>query len=243
MKKMIKILVLMLLVATPFSLQSCDNDGYSLGDFVVSFATVKRVTNSYYLEADTGEKLWVSAGYLGYRGLDGQRVIANYTILSDSDGEFDHYVKVNALTEILTKNTEEVKTENDDKEFGKDNLYRLNDLWFSRGYLNVDFTYILPKTNEKHRISMVQNSLKENPDDGYIHLELRYNMYNNMSSYIANGLVSFSTKSIDTTNKNGFKIMWKNRDGKEELVTLDFKSKRQVEPTEDYALNSSATIE
>lgn len=234
MKKMIKILVLTLLVVTPFSLQSCDNDGYSLGDFVISYATVKRVTNTYYLQIDSGKKLWVSAGYLGYRGLDGQRVIANYTILGDGNGEFDYYVKVNGLDEVLTKNVEEVKTEKDDKEFGNDNLYKLNDMWLGGGYLNVGFSYILPKTAEKHRISLVQNRLKESQEDGYIHLELRYNTYNNLSNYFANGLVSFSTLSLNTIGKKGFKVMWKDREGKEQIETIDFAVKKEISVGEKY---------
>ena len=235
MKKMIKILVLTLLVVTPFSLQSCDNDGYSLGDYAISYATVKRVTNSYYLQLDSGDKLWVSAGYLSYRGIDGQRVIANYTILGDSDGgEFDYYVKVNGLQEILTKNVEEVKSEKDDQEFGNDNFYRLNEMWLGGGYLNVGFSYILPKTSEKHRISLVQNMLKGPLEDEYIHLELRYNTYNNVSNYFANGLVSFSTLALDTTGKKGFKVMWRDRDDKEQIETIDFSVKKEVTVGEKY---------
>lgn len=242
MKKMIKILVLTLLVITPFSLQSCDNDGYSLGDFAVSYATVKRATNTYYLKLDSGAKLWVSAGYLGYNGLDGQRVIANYTILSDGNGEFDYYVKVNGLDELLTKNIEQVKSEKDDADFGNDNLYGLNDIWFGGGYVNVDFSYVLPKTAQKHRISLVENMLKESPEDGYMYLELRYNTYDNLSSYYSRGIACFSTQSVELDGKKGFKVMWKDRDGKEQIATLDFSNKKKISPNEDYQSAGLASI-
>lgn len=239
MKKIIKtILLTCLVVITPFSMQSCNDDGYSLGDFSLSYATVKRATNTYYLQLDSGQKMWVSAGYLGYQGVDGQRVIANYTILGDSQGEFDYYVKVNNLWNILTKNIEKVETEKQDKDFGNDKLYRINNMWLGGGYINVDFAFFLPQSNIQHRISLVENRLEEYPDDGYLYLELRYNSYDNISNYVEDGMVSFNTNNVSIEGKKGFKIIWKNVKGEDVIETLEVKEEKPVTPEEEPKLNS-----
>ena len=86
MKKLGFLLLAWLLAMIPF-LQSCDdNDGYSLGDFAVDWATV-RVTegDTYSLKADNWGSLWPAATSIpGYRPIDGQRVLAYFNPLWDT---------------------------------------------------------------------------------------------------------------------------------------------------------------
>lgn len=92
-------------------LPSCldDDDSYSLGDIWIAVATVvPEGNNVYYLRLDDGDKLWPAAtNYPNYQPKPNQRALVNFTILADSTqsnlGGFSHYVKVNAIHNILTK--------------------------------------------------------------------------------------------------------------------------------------------
>ena len=82
-----------------------DNDGYSLGDFRISIATVvPEGQQSYSLLLDNGEKLWPAASDVYYRPSVNQRVFVNYTLLSDKMDGYDHYVKINDIWNVLTNN-------------------------------------------------------------------------------------------------------------------------------------------
>ncbi|WP_025069501.1 hypothetical protein [Bacteroides propionicifaciens] len=244
MKKIItRIILSCLVIMSVSSLQSCNDDGYSLGDFYLSYATVKRGTNTYYLQLDSGDKLWVAAGYLGYNGVDGQRVIADYTILSDKQGEFAHYVKVNNLWNILTKNIEKVETEKQDEEFGNNKLFGINEMWFGGGYININFSFFLPQVNRQHRISLVENLLNDQySDDGYLYLELRYNSYNNESDYVGKDMVSFNTNNVNLEGKKGFKIIWKNAEDEEVIQTLEVKKAKPVDSEDMPKLNQDNMV-
>ena len=77
--------------------------------------------------------------------------------------------------------------------------------------------------SEKHRISLVQNKIEpeapETPEalnvdeDGYIHLELRYNTYDDVTGYRGWGRVSYNLEEFYPTAKDaaetefkGFKV-------------------------------------
>ncbi|EGJ70919.1 hypothetical protein Bcop_0702 [Bacteroides coprosuis DSM 18011] len=226
MKTMIKKIFLACLSVTMLvGFQSCnDDDGYSLGDFWISYATVVREGNTYSLKLDSGQKLWVGAGWINYNSVDGQRVVADYTILGDNYNGYDHIVKVNYLYEILTKNVEFVKSEEDDKKFGNDGIPSVNEMWVSNDYLNIKFTYRLPSEAKAHKVSLVENQLKESPDDSSIYLEFRYNTYNNNSSYVSNSMASFNLNTIDLSGKTGIKILWKNEKGEESTIDVPLKN-------------------
>lgn len=172
-------------------LQSCDDDGYSLGNYVVRMATVRVISgNSYYLEIDNGKTLFPAASdVLWYKPVDGQRVVANYTLLGDDYGNYDHAVKVNFLSNVLTKTVEDLTAEDEEK-FGNDPV-RIIDMWAGGNYLNVEFWINLP-SQYKHRISLVNNTSEDWPDDGYIHLEYRYNDQDDTTGYWRRSIVSFN---------------------------------------------------
>ena len=79
------------------ALQSCDdNDGYSLGDIAVDWATVRVVGgDTYSLNADRWGTLWPAATAIPfYKPIDGQRVITYFNPLYDNYEGYDHAVKV-----------------------------------------------------------------------------------------------------------------------------------------------------
>lgn len=180
-----------MLVASPFVLQSCDDDdGYSLGNFVVRMATIRvEGGNVYSLEIDNGQKLWVGASDVyWYKPTDGQRAIVNYTLLADREGDFDHVVKVNYLSDVLTKPVDDL-TEENEEEFGNDGAL-IEDMWIGGNYLNVQFRFYLP-SHYRHRVSLVKNTTVEDPEDGYIHLEYRYNNQDDVTNVWTRSFVSF----------------------------------------------------
>lgn len=195
MKKLSLYLITMMLIAIPM-LQSCDDDGYSLGDFTVRMATIHIVNgDTYYLEIDNGQKLWPAAtGIPWYKPVDGQRVWADYTLLSDEipETEYAHAIKVNYLFNVLTKTVDELTAENEE-EIGNDPAY-IEDMWIGGNYLNVQFLINIP-VNELHRVSLVENTLTGDPlidEEGYIHLEYRFNKADDVYSNVRRSYVSFN---------------------------------------------------
>lgn len=203
-------LTVVMMTALLPALQSCDdNEGYSLGDFTPPlWATVRTDGGAFYLDCDVWGTLWpVNIDLGGYKPVDGQRVITVFNPLSDQYGEYDHAVKILSLRDVLTKKVEELTAENEE-EYGNDPLFIYKgDLSVSGNHLNVVFLQNLPKTT-KHRISLVQSAEDiEAATDGYVHLQLRYNNYDDLSGVRAYGAVSFSLESLNIpSDTKGIKL-------------------------------------
>lgn len=181
----------LIFLALPFlALTSCnDNDGYSLNKFWIGMATVENTANSnaFFLRSDNNNLLWVGAtGIPGYRPRTGQRVIANYTILSDGNGNYQHDVRLNNAYNVLTKEIFNVTPATQDS-IGNDPI-GINDMWIGGNYLNVEFFY--GGQNRRHFINLVSDASKAY-NDGRIHLEFRHNAYDDPATYRFNGIASF----------------------------------------------------
>jgi len=231
MKKFNLYLLLLVLAFTPV-LQSCldDNDGYSLGNYTVALATVKTdAGNSVYFVLDNGETLWPAASFVSYNGLEnGTRIIGNFTFLSDAQNGFDHYVRLNDYSKVLTKNIINLTEANKDS-IGDDPV-RVTDLWRSGNYINVEFDMNLPSA-QKHRVNLVRNTMKEYPDDGYTYYEFRYNDMNDITDYIGHSLVSFWLGDLELMNMTpdfkGWKIRINSAVNGEKIIVIDYKTKQQ----------------
>lgn len=187
-------------------LQSCDDDdGYSLGDFTPPlWATIRTDGGVFYLDCDVWGTLWpVNTNLSGYRPVDGQRVITVFNPLSDRYGQYDHAVKILSLQNVLTKKVETLTAENE-AEYGNDPLYiDKRDLGISGNHLNVIFLQNVPNSGgQKHRISLVQSAedREAGREDGYLHLQLRYNNYDDQSGRRAYGAVSFSLEDLEAAS-------------------------------------------
>ena len=229
MKKLQCLFFAMCLSIVPL-LQSCDNnDGYSLGDFSPpEWATVHTTGNSFYLDSDDWGKLWPTNTNMGwYEPVDGQRVLTVFNPLSDEVAGYDHAVQILRIYNALTKSVETITPENE-KDFGNDPvLINKGDISISGGYMNIIFIQNLP-ADTKHRISLVQRV--EDTDkslintDGYAHLELRYNDFDDLTGYRAYGLVSFNLSKLDITSETkGIKLKLNSEVNGEVEVTFDFK--------------------
>lgn len=141
MKKLSCFLVAMLFLLMP-ALQSCDdNDGYSIGQFGGSWATVRVLSgNTYYLDSDYYGTLWPAASNVyGFRPVDGQRLAVLFNPLYDNFDNYDLAVKVENVFPILTKQVETLTAENEE-EIGNDPVTIFKDrIWIANGYLNVVF--------------------------------------------------------------------------------------------------------
>jgi len=240
-KFILSTVTLVLFVAIGF--QSCDDDdGYSLGDFWVDIATVETDDNSsaYWFILDDGTTLWPAASDIQYLPKQGQRIILNYSILSNQKNEFDHYIKINYIWDILTKKTIVLTATNADS-IGNDPV-KINDMWIGNHYLNVNFLFNYGGIRP-HAINLVENSLIPDPQDGKIHLEFRHNAYGSTNNRLYNGLVCFDLKSYQNSSTDSvtfaIKVLdWNTRDD----VTYDIVYKYGVNSTENATKSKNTSI-
>ena len=234
MRKLHWLFMVVCLAVMP-ALQSCDdNDGYSIGDFTPPlWATVRVTGNAFYLDCDVWGTLWPVNTDLGwYEPVDGKRVITIFNPLSDGFDGYDHAVKLLRLYDVLTKEVETLTPETEE-EFGNDPVAIFKgDIGISGGYLNIVFQQNLP-SEKKHRISLVQpaeataDAVSE--DDGYLHLELRYNNYGDVSGRRAAGLVSFNLKEVLTPEMKGIKLKLNSEVNKEVEIVFEKQSNNAEE--------------
>ena len=102
MKKFNWLLVMLLLALVP-ALQSCDDDGYSIGDIGWDWATVRATGGGgYYLEGDRWGMIDpVASSIPWYKPVDGERVVAFFNPLADTDKGAQ--VKIEGIQEVLTR--------------------------------------------------------------------------------------------------------------------------------------------
>ena len=216
--------VMLLCVAMMPALQSCsDDDGYSVGDFTPPlWATVRVDEGAFYLDCDVWGTLWPVNTDMGwYTPVDGQTY---FNPLWDDYAGYDHAVKILGIRNVLTKQVETLTPENEE-EFGNDpvTIYQ-GDITISGGYMNIIFVQNLP-SKEKHRISLVrpQTDAELYGEDGYIHLELRYNDYDDVTGIGNWGIVSYNLNSLDITEETkGIKLTLNSAVNGEVEVAFDF---------------------
>ena len=190
MKKLFTI-AMILSISLAF-LPSCDMSGHSLNEFRVNIATVEPLGGgSFALLLDDGRRLWPAASAVRYFPRENQRVLLNFTILSDRHGEFDHLIRINDIWNVLTKQVVELTTENAEK-IGDDPVI-INQMWEGGGFLNVSFQFNWGGTRP-HYINLVKNTTVESTSDDVIELEFRHNAYGSTRPFNRNGLVSFDLR-------------------------------------------------
>jgi hypothetical protein len=167
-----------------------EDDGYSLGDYWITTATIEKGDVSpYIIVTDNGTRLFPSATAIPwFETRDQQRVWINYTILGDATGEFDHYVKVNNLAEILTKGVLQLTPENADS-IGNDPV-RINNYWFAGDFLTIQFAYGGGETI--HYINLVQDVDNPVDEQGRPILLFRHNRNDDPANYELFGTVSIN---------------------------------------------------
>lgn len=239
MTRKLSLLILPLVIAITTLFCSCDKGGYSLDKFSVSLATVRVIQgNSYFLELDNGKTLWPAAQNFQYKPTHNERVMANYTLLSDSQSGYDHFVKVNGLSRVLTKGPLDL-TENNKDSIGNDPVV-IEDIWYSGRYLNIIFGYN-SSNGYTHYINLVNNLTVNQPEDGKIHLEFRHNANRAPASYGTRGVVSFDLQStLQGEERSTLSIKVKEFKGEKQIDIPLTKSLSEHSPT---PFNSNGTLE
>lgn len=227
MKKFSLYLLLALMALAPF-LQSCDDeDSYSLNNFMIRMATVQKEAGTIYpyFVLDNGKTVWISASAVYYEGLShGQRVVANFTLLADNKDGFDYYARLNSYTSVLTKGVINLTEDNVDS-IGNSKT-TITDMWVGANYLNVEFWMVNP-SKESHMVNLVDNRMLSIDNDGYAHLEFRYNNMGDESGAMFRKIVSFNLADYGPMNKDlkGLKVKINSIKNGERILTFDFPEK------------------
>ncbi|MDR1864813.1 MAG: NigD-like protein [Bacteroidales bacterium] len=186
---------LTIVCAVTLCLVSCKDDDRSSVYSWVSIATVENPNGSryFFFTLDNGVRMWTSATDIpNYVPKDGQRILANYTILSDrKDTTYQHDVRLNAVYSILTKDIFHVTAATQDS-IGDDPA-GIDDIWIGGNCLNVEFVF--GGHYETHFINLVSDSAKVY-DDRKVHLEFRHNAHQDTEAYRQRHIASFRLKSL-----------------------------------------------
>ena len=186
------------------SLFSCDDNSNSLGEFRINVATViPEGENAYSLLLDNGTRLWAAATAVVYQPTCNQRVFLNYTILSGAQEGYNHYIKVNDIWNILTKQVIELNTQNEDS-IGNDPV-KANAVWVGGDYLNVSFMFNYGSVRP-HSINLVNNTLSPGNAPGVTELEFRHNSYDSQQDKLYEGFVCFDLKPLRANDADSVKL-------------------------------------
>ena len=192
--KKLNLLLLAFLAVMGVTFQSCDDDDYSLGDVAVDWATVN--VKGAHVYDFTGDR-W---GQIWPATTD-------YFWYSPIDGQ-----RVILYFNPLYDNYPE----------GYDCSVKVLSIK-EIGYLNIIFNQNMP-SKMKHLVSLVKNTTITPDQDGYIHLEYRYNTYADTTGYWRNGAVSFNLNSLEITSETkGIKVKINSAKNGEKEVSFDLK--------------------
>jgi len=196
MKTFKQFAILVSLVGVFTACSDMNDDELSLDKYWVDIATVKNpeLKNVFFLQLDDSTLLWTAASaFHNYKPTDGQRVIANYTLLSDKrpTGMYSYDVRLNDVYEVLTKPLFNITPATQDS-IGNDPV-EVTNIWIGSKYLNVEFAFY---GNDKiHFINLVKDDSKTYTD-GKVHLEFRHNARGDAEMYRRHGIVSFDISSL-----------------------------------------------
>ncbi|WP_099463644.1 MULTISPECIES: NigD1/NigD2 family lipoprotein [Parabacteroides] len=244
MKTLKSILFVAGVFLTSLTFHSClDDDGYSLDKFWIEPATVVPINdNSFYLRTDDGSTLWPAAPiYIHYEAKERQRAWVNYTILGDSIGNYSHSIKINGISDILTKDIAKNLGDENDSVYGTDPVSIKNpkqDIWISDNFLNILFRMNYGGS-KKHFVNVIQPDEK-NP---YL-LEFRHNAYFDPAVTSTEGLVCFRMESLPDTNGKTVTLTLrvKTFEGEKEY-TLEYNSDKQESSDNSKSINMTGDMD
>lgn len=227
--------IFLLLLVIPFVWSCSDReDENAAKDYLVNFATVdnpKQETTFNFVLDDLTRLRTVSSAISYYRPKDGQRVILNYSILSNkpAGAEYKHDIRINDVYEVLTKGIFNITPASEDS-IANDAIH-IERIWIGSDYLNVEFAY--PGYNKTHFINLVSDNAKSYTD-GKVHLEFRHNANSDFPNYNKWGYVSFDLKSLKQEGKKSVDLV---------IHTNEFNTGKQTYTlTYDYATKQAEKV-
>lgn len=198
LKPIVKTLSLILIILGINS--SCTKDGYDLGNYWLSYGEVIGENPNYKVRLDDGTILNITINRVPQLNVtDGQRVIADYTIVGDeqvSGPVTSRNVILNYLHNVLTKSpllSSEVATPAKQDSLGYDKA-DISEAWVSNKYLNVHFDVFRQDPNLKHLVNLVVDT--ELSTETQVYLAFRHNAFNDVPALHSLGKVSFDISTI-----------------------------------------------
>ena len=198
MKKLLTGIIVLFLII------SCNNDDVNSNDKNwQAIATVENPTLSttFNIRLDNGDLMYTNtAGLLNYKPKDGQRIIANYSVIettSPTNNTVKNVVRLNDAYEILTKGIFKIKPAQQDS-IGNDQI-EIRSIWVGSDYLNVEFVYL--GYNKNHYVNLVSDDAKTYTDNK-THLEFRHNANGDYPSSSKWGMASFDLRSLKANHNS-----------------------------------------
>lgn len=220
-------LIVLVFGVTLFGLSSCSDDDNSLDNYWVSLATAVDSDGRYYLQLDNGNKLWIASPPGPLPKLQYPRVIANYTILSDSAQGYAHFIRLNAISSILTKSPIYINPSNQAQEDSiGNNPINVISCWTGGGYMNFSFQYEAGGF-KSHMLNLVSNNPSLGINQDTVKLQFRHNQMGDPQYYPVWGYVSFDLKDYSQSTKDTiiFQIQSLDFSGKTNTYILKYEPK------------------
>lgn len=224
MKKLVYGFLAMMLLGVGATSCSSDDEGYSLGDYVIAPATYHQLDDYFYLVNDDGESLWPAANQTHISFLEeGDRVTVNYTILGDDpNGDYTYYVRVNGIEQMLTKDMlifDETTTTQERDSVGSDPV-SITSAWIVDDYLTLTFEMPLAYTTQF--VNVIEDLTLDKTDDDAVILELTHNYFNApLSGYSAWGIASFDISALKEQGEDSINIALRARDDSGNAIDYD----------------------
>lgn len=198
MKSHLNYLVLIMILPVLVACDSNFDNNYYGYSYRIDIATVKNPasTSKFSFLLDNNKLMQVTqTNDPTFIPKDGQRIIANYSILSatKTDSTYTRNVQLNNAALVLTKGIFNITPATQDS-IGHDSI-AIRDMWIGNDFLNIEFAYF--GNDKTHYINLVSDASKVYTD-GKIHLEFRHNGNGDSPAYYQRGIVSFNIKSLQT---------------------------------------------
>lgn len=229
-RKLMYIVVSILGITTFYA---CGNDDSTSSTTVeVGMATVEKLPQNDvpYFVQDNGSKLRVVQSLVPYQNLKaGERVFGSFTLLQPGEGGFNYNVRLNDYTMVVVQDVIDLNVDNADS-IGN-NRVQIRDIWPAADYLNLRFMLNYPG-QKRPIINLVFNQMNPLENDGYAHLEIRYNNNGNQSRLVP-GLVSFKLGEYGPSNTalKGLKVLVNPLEGAEKTYTFSYPLMNNEIPT------------
>ena len=161
--------------------------------FGVSYGNIVGSADSYHIVTDEGTNLYVVEGASATEVVDGQRVMANYSI--EDRVETGYNIRLNFLYNILTKDPVFLSkiTWDERREIGDDPL-NVRSMSFGGKYLNVNIEVMRKNPEVAHFINAVVD--EQRSDDQTVYLTLTHNAYGDEASIPVAQWVSFDLSTL-----------------------------------------------
>lgn len=208
----------------------CTKDGYDLGDYWLGYGEIVGKSPGYQIRLDNGKILNITANKVSQLNVsDGQRVIADYTIVGDEQQNgsvTSQNVILNYLYNVLKKSpllSSEVGSSAKQDSLGYDPV-EISDAWVSSKYLNIDFSVLRQIPEMKHLVNLVVD--QERSTASQVYVTFRHNAFNDVPALNSYGRVSFDISSIlngiSTGGSIDLHLNWESYNSGEKMYTIKY---------------------